>query len=108
MTWAERVGDLAANIALVAINLVRIVTLAVRLLAEQIDRLITRLAELSESGISRVQPEGLRGWMRLFASVPLLAIAGALRALSIITVLVRQVAVTIDEFFRILAEGEGA
>ncbi len=45
-------------------------------------------------------------WLRIFANVFLGAIAVVLRLLSIATVFLRQVTETLDEFFRVLAEGE--
>lgn len=105
MTWAERVGDVATNLALVAINLARIFTLLIRIATERVDAFITGLAERSESGI---QPTETRGnvWVRLPAAVSWGVAAVALRTLSVLTVFARQAAVTVDEFFRILAEGE--
>ena len=105
MTWAERVGDLATNIALVAINLIRIVTLLVRLLADRLDRFVTALAERGEEGIRRTDTPRT-SWVNLPASVFWGIAAIILRVLSIATVFVRQLATTIDEFFRVLAEGE--
>ena len=105
MTWAERFGDLAANVALVTINLARIFTLLALIAAEKLDNLITALAERGEERIrpTEVSP---RAWLHLPAAV-LWGIASIiLRVASIVTVFVRQAASTIDEFFRVLAEGE--
>ncbi len=104
MTWAERVGDLATNLALVLINAVRIVTYLLRILTERVDALVTGLGERSEQGLARTEP---RGWVRIVTNAFLGIAAIVLRLLSIVTVLARQLATTVDEFFRVLAEGEG-
>ncbi len=106
MTWAERVGDVATNVALVLINLGRIFTLIVRSAAIAIDDLVTSLAERSETGIRPVEAPGTT-WVARITAVAWGVAAVALRTLSIATVFVRQVAVTLDEFLRVLAEGEG-
>lgn len=106
MTWAERVGDLATNLALVLINLARIITLAARILAQKLDELVTSLGERSEQGLARTDtPRGT--WVRLPAAVLWGVAAVVLRALSIVTVFLRQGTTAVDEFFRVLAEGEG-
>lgn len=106
MTWAERVGDLAASIALVAINLARIFTLLARVLAQKLDDLVVVLGERSEGGLSRTEAPGA-SWVRLPAAVLWGIAAIVLRALSIVTVFLRQLTATIDDFFRVLAEGDG-
>ncbi|MFQ5516387.1 MAG: hypothetical protein ACE5E8_02335 [Acidimicrobiia bacterium] len=105
MTWAERVGDLATNVALVLVNAARIVTVPVRVLAEKLDQLVTNLAERSETGISRSSAPG-RSWVSIVAQVAWGVAAVALRILSVATVFVRQVATTLDDFLRTLAEGD--
>lgn len=105
MTWAERVGDLGTNIALVVINLARIFTLAAKILTEKVDDLVTSLGERSEQGLTRSDtPAGT--WVRLPAAVLWGIAAVVLRGISIATVFLRQVANAVDEFFRVLAEGE--
>ncbi len=106
MTWAERFGDLATNVALVVINAVRIVTLLLRIAAEKVDGFVTALAERGEEGISRTSTSG-RAWIALPAAVAWGLAAILLRALSVVTVLARRAAFTLDEFLRVLAEGEG-
>lgn len=105
MTWAERVGDLATNIALVFINLVRVVTLLARILAGKLDSFVTGLGERSEQGLARVDTSG-RAWVRLPTNVLWGVAAVVLRLLSIVTVFLRQITTTLDDFFRVLAEGE--
>ncbi|MBI2866049.1 MAG: hypothetical protein HYX99_01640 [Chloroflexi bacterium] len=107
MTWAERVGDLATNITLVVINLVRIFTMLFRIGAERVDGFVTGLAQRSELGIAPTEIPG-GAWVRLPASVFWGVSAILLRVISIFTVFVRQLTTTVDEFFRVLAEGEGA
>lgn len=103
MSWAERVGDLFTNIALVVINALRIVTVPVRVAAEKIDELVTNLAERSESGISRTEASA-RAWVGIVAQVAWGIAAIVLRLISVVTVFVRQVVTTVDEFLRALAE----
>lgn len=103
MTWAERVGDLFTNVALVVINALRIVTVPVRVAAEKIDELVTSLAERSEAGISRSEVPG-RTWVGIVAQVAWGIAAIILRILSVATVFVRQVVTTVDEFLRALSE----
>ena len=103
MTWAERVGDLATQIALVGVNAARIVSVPVRLLAEKVDGLVTSLAERSESGIGSSGSPG-RTWVGIIAAVAWGVAAVALRIVSIVTVFVRQVATAADDFLRGLAE----
>ncbi len=107
MTWADRVGDLAMNLALVVINLARIFTLLARILTQKLDEFVTGLGERSEAGLQRTEPPGAAQWVRLPASVLWGVAAVVLRALSIVTVFLRQLTAAIDEFFRVLAEGEG-
>jgi hypothetical protein len=105
MTWAERVGDLAANVALVFINLARIATLLVRIATERLDGLVTSLGERSEAGLRPTElPTTV--WTRLPSMVFWGVAAVVLRAISIVTVFLRQAATALDEFFRILSEGE--
>ena len=106
MTWADRAGDLATNIALVFINLARIFTLAAKILTEKLDELVTSLGERSEQGLARTDTPG-GAWVRLPAAVLWGVAAVLLRALSIVTVFARQLTTALDEFFRVLAEGEG-
>ncbi len=68
MTWAERVGDLATNIALVAINLARIFSLLAQTLFEYLDELVTSLEERSEDGL-RSSGTPRTAWARLPSSV---------------------------------------
>lgn len=103
MTWTQRVGDFAANVALLLINLGRIVTLLLRVLADKLDRFVTNLAQRSEGGIGRVGTQA-RSWVSLPAAVAFGAAAIALRALSVATVFARQITETADEFLRALAE----
>ena len=107
MTWAERVGDLATNLALVVINAFRILTVPLRVAAEKLDDLVTSLAERSETGISRTPSPG-RTWVAIIAQVAWGIAAVVLRTLSVVTVFVRQVVTTVDEFFRALAEAQGS
>ena len=107
MTWADRVGDLATNAALVLINFARIFTVLVRVISEKIDGFITGLAEKSEGGVNRTETP-LSGWLRFPTNTLLLLATAALRLVSIATVFIRQASSTVDEFFRVLAEGEGS
>ncbi len=68
MTWAERFGDLAVNVMLVALNLIRIFTLLLRIATERIDELVTALSERSEGGI-RQSDTRTGSWISLPASV---------------------------------------
>jgi hypothetical protein len=106
MTWAERVGDLATNIALVVINLARVFTYLARVLAQKMDELVTSLGERSEQGLGRTRAPRPAVWVQLPSNVLWGVAAVLLRALSIVTVFVRQATSAIDEFFRVLAEGE--
>jgi hypothetical protein len=106
MTWAERVGDLAANVVLVIINFLRIFTLLLRIAAEWIDRFVTNLAERSEGGISRAGSTG-NAWISLPASVAWGIAAVVLRASSVITVFARQITATLDGFLEDLAGEAG-
>jgi len=101
MTWAERVGDLATNLALIVINLLRIFTLVFRIAAEKLDTFVTNLAERSEGGISRTGRGG-SGWISLPAAVAWGVAAVILRAASVVTVFLRQVTATVDEFLEAL------
>ena len=103
MTWAERVGDLARNIALTGINFLRLFTLLVRVLTESVDSLVVSLAERGEQGI-RPTESGAGTWLRLPTSVAWGVATIVLRATSIVTVFARQVSTTADEFLRHLAE----
>lgn len=105
MTWAERVGDLAATLALVVINLLRIATFLIRIATDKLDGLVTGLGERSEAGL---RPTELPGnvWTKLPASVLWGIAAIVLRGISIVTVFLRQLSTTGDEFLRVLAEGE--
>ncbi|MYB42386.1 MAG: hypothetical protein F4X76_09435 [Chloroflexi bacterium] len=104
MTWAERVGDLATNIALVGINLARIFTLAASILATKIDDLVTSLGERGEAGLGRTNAAS-GTWVSLPAAVLWGIAAIALRLVSIGTVFLRQATGAADDFFRTLAEG---
>lgn len=106
MTWAERVGDLATNVALVLINFARIFSLLLRILTEKLDEFVTGLGERSESGLMRTATPGGNTWIGLPAAVLWGVAAVLLRALSIVTVFARQLFAAIDEFFRVLAEGQ--
>lgn len=103
MTWAERVGDFATNVALVIINLGRLVTLLLRVAAELLDRFVTNLAERSEGGISAVGATA-RSWVSLPTAVFWGIAAIVLRAASVVTVFARQATETVDDFLRTLAE----
>lgn len=105
MTWAERVGDLATNVALVFINFFRIFSLVARIAAGRLDSFVTALAETSEGGIRRQETPGT-AWTRLPAAVLWGVASVFLRLLSIVTVFLRQLTFTLDEFLRVLAEGE--
>lgn len=107
MTWAERVGDLATNVALVLINFARIFSLLLRILTERLDEFVTGLGERSEAGLTRTSTPGGNTWIGLPAAVLWGVAAVLLRALSIVTVFARQLFAAIDEFFRVLAEGQG-
>ncbi len=106
MTWAERVGDLGTNIALVLINLARVFTYLARILAQKVDELVTSLGERSEQGLGRTRPPSAAAWASLPASVLWGVAAVILRGISIATVFVRQATAAVDEFFRVLAEGD--
>jgi hypothetical protein len=106
MTWAERFGDLATNVALVLINAVRIVTLPLKLAAIAVDGIVTTLSEKGEDGIKPTNKAGTTSWIGLPAAVLWGVAAITLRTLSIVTVLVRQLATTVDDYMRILAEGK--
>lgn len=105
MTWAERVGDLATQIVLVFINLARVFTVPIRFAAEKLDGLVVSLAERGEEGIRPTQ-EPRVGWTRIIAAVFWGLATVVLRTASIFTVFVRQLATTVDDFFRTLAESE--
>ena len=105
MTWAERFGDLATNIALVFIMALRIVTLLVRILFSRLDTFVTTLGERSEEGLRPTETDET-AWTRLPASVFWGIAAVTLRIASIVTVFGRQLSFTADEFLRTLAEGE--
>jgi hypothetical protein len=106
VTWAERVGDLATNMALVLINFARIFSLLLRILSEKLDEFVTGLGERSEAGLTRTATPGGNTWIGLPAAVLWGVAAVVLRALSIVTVFARQLFAAIDEFFRVLAEGQ--
>ena len=111
MTWAQRVGDLATQIALVLITFGRIFTLILKLATEMIDGLVTNLAEKGEEGIKAVTSSGSSGgraWLNLPGAVAWGAAAIVLRTVSIVTVLARQIALTLDDFLRALSEGQGS
>jgi hypothetical protein len=103
MTWTERVGDVATTVALLLINLGRIVTLFVRFATTAIDQFVTNLAERSESGIRR-NGTSARAWVGLPAAVAWGAAAIVLRSVSVVTVFARQVSETADDFLRTLTE----
>lgn len=104
MTWTERVGDFATTVALLLVNLGRIVTLLVRVAATTLDGFVTNLAERGESGITK-SATSARSWVGLPAAVAWAAAAIVLRALSVVTVFTRQVAETADDFLRTLVDG---
>ena len=105
MTWSERVGDLASNIALVAVNAIRILTLPAKLLSEKLDTFVSGLGETSEKGLAPADTPR-NSWLRLPSAVFWGIAAIILRTLSIATVFVRQACSTIDDFLRVLVEGE--
>ena len=86
MTWAERFGDLATNVALIAINTARVFTLLIRILTEKLDDLITWLAERGEEGIKRTDAS-VTAWLALPASVLFGTSSVVLRVAGIATVL---------------------
>ncbi|MBI2171188.1 MAG: hypothetical protein HYU30_04095 [Chloroflexi bacterium] len=96
---------MATQIALVLINLARVFTIPIRFAAERLDGFITSLAERSEEGIRPAEAPRV-GWTRIIAAVFWGIAAVALRIGSIVTVFTRQLAVTVDDFFRALAERE--
>lgn len=102
MTWAERVGDLATNVTLVALTTIRIVTELIRIATVAVDSLVTALGEGSESGLKSTEAKGL--WLRLPGTVLLGAAMAILQFIAIFTVLARQTATTVNEFVRTLAE----
>jgi hypothetical protein len=104
MTWTERVGDVAKTVALLLVNLGRIVTLLVRVAATTLDRFVTNLAERGESGITK-SGTSASSWVGLPAAVAWGVAAIVLRALSVGTVFTRQVAETADDFLRTLVDG---
>ena len=107
MTWAQRVGDLATNLMLVLISAIRIVTEIVRFAFVIVDSFVTDLGERAETGL-QATAAAERAWIRLPGQV-LLGIAMAiLQFLAIFTVLLRQAATKVNDFFRGLAEGEEA
>ena len=103
MTWAERVGDLARNIALTTINFFRLFTVILRVVTERIDGLIVALAEHGEEGIKATDMNA-RTYIRLPTLVAWGIVSILLRAVSLLTVFARQVATTADELLRHLAE----
>ena len=103
MTWTERVGDVATTVALLLVNLGRIVTLFVRVATTALDRFVTNLAERGESGMAG-SGTSARSWVGLPAAVAWGAAAIVLRALSVVTVFARQVAETADDFLRSLTD----
>ena len=105
MTWAQRVGDLLTSAALVVIGLARLFTFLARVLAQKVDELLVALGERSEAGLSRTEASR-EAWLRLPAAVLWGVAAILLRALSVVTVFLRQLTATVDDFFRVLAEGE--
>ncbi|MBI4305437.1 MAG: hypothetical protein HY678_03870 [Chloroflexi bacterium] len=105
MTWAERVGDLSKSVALLFINLGRVFTLAVRIAAELLDRLVVNLAERGEEGIRPLQANA-KAYISIPTTVAWLSVSIVLRVASIATVLARQATTTADEFLRHLAEVE--
>jgi hypothetical protein len=107
MTWTDRVGDFAATVALLLVNLGRIVTLFVRVAASAADRFVTNLAERGETGITR-NGTSARAWVGLPAAVAWGAAAIVLRAVSVATVFARQVAETADDFLRTLVDDSAA
>ncbi|MBI4218506.1 MAG: hypothetical protein HY682_00075 [Chloroflexi bacterium] len=105
MTWAERVGDLSKSVALLFISIGRVFTLAVRIGAELLDRLVVNLAEKGEDGIRPLQSNA-KAYISVPTMVVWLAASIVLRVASIGTVLARQATTTADEFLRHLAEVE--
>ncbi len=105
MTWAERVGDLATQIALVLLNTIRIVTELVRLLFLNLDRFVSGLGDESESGLRGLEASD-RAWVRLPGSVLLGIAFVVLLLLSIFTVLLRQASTRVNDFVVSLADGE--
>lgn len=105
MTWAERVGDLATQIALVLLNSIRIVTELVRLLFLNLDRFVSGLGEQSETGLRGIEASD-RAWVRLPGSVVLGIAFALLLFLSIFTVLLRQATTRANDFIVSLSDGD--
>jgi hypothetical protein len=105
MTWAERVGDLATQLALVLLTFIRIFTELLRLLFVTLDRFVMGLGEQTEEGLRRTEASE-RAWVKLPGMVLLGLAFVILQFLAIFTVLFRQAATKLNDFIVALAEGE--
>ncbi len=97
MTWAERFGDVATRLMLVVVLLLRLVTQLIRFLFEALDNLVTRLSEMAEQNVRGADVQGMP-WVVIVKQVILNIIYAVLQLLAIVTVLLRQLATTLDEF----------
>jgi hypothetical protein len=97
MTWAERFGDVATRLMLVAVLLLRLVTQLIRFLFEALDNLVTRLSEMAEQNVRGADVQGMP-WVVIVKQVILNIVYAVLQLLAIVTVLLRQLATTLDEF----------
>ena len=101
MTWAERFGDVATRLMLVVVLLLRLVTQLIRFLFEALDNLVTRLSEMAEQNVRGADVQGMP-WVVIVKQVILNIIYAVLQLLAIVTVLLRQLATTLDEFIAAL------
>ena len=97
MTWAERFGDVATRLMLVVVLLLRLVTQLIRFLFEALDNLVTRLSEMAEQNVRGADVQGMP-WVVIVKQVILNIVYAVLQLLAIVTVLLRQLATTLDEF----------
>jgi hypothetical protein len=97
MTWAERFGDVATRLMLVVVLLLRLVTQLIRFLFEALDNLVSRLSELAETNVQGADVQGMP-WVTIVKQVVLNVVYAVLQLLAIVTVLLRQLATTLDEF----------
>ena len=97
MTWAERFGDVATRLMLVVVLLLRLVTQLIRFLFEALDSLVTRLSDLAEENVRGADVQGMP-WVVIVKQIVLNVIYAVLQLLAIVTVLLRQLATTLDEF----------
>jgi Fe2+ transport system protein B len=97
MTWAERFGDVATRLMLVVVLLLRLVTQLIRFLFEALDNLVSRLSEMAEQNVRGADVQGMP-WVVIVKQVILNIVYAVLQLLAIVTVLLRQLATTLDEF----------